>query len=942
MKSAKKGRERRLFRYAVLGAAFILAVTMSGQSLAGPILTGMGRFRFAVNFEPRNIFSGDLNEDGLSDFITLTTHGTVTILLSSTRGSFLSSARHYTITPFGDSLEDDEASAAINDFNGDGHLDLVVASRPDASIALYTGRGDGRFDEGDRLQVAAFGIMGAADLNRDGRADLLLGGSGAVTVLRGKADGTFHPGVSTPLERRDSRRAILADFNQDYTPDLVTWSDDEDFMVSLGNGDGTFAPGLIHVLSSVGNISFAADIDRDGRIDMVTSSNYNEILTLHPGNGDGTFGSGRTLFSDFFALVINGDFDGNGTVDLLTYHPRGLMMRTGAGDGTFGTPTPVPWDGAPPTWGTIVQDFDHDGRLDIASGADYRSVTVILGNGDGTFDRNTLVAVGDRPWDIESRDFNGDGRDDIVTANADSHDLTILLNDGGGFSRLPFGATVDTPHSIASGDLDGDGHLDVLVGQREGYSVFLGNGDGSFHDRQRITLGDSSWATELGDVDGNGSLDFVGMYGHLDEVRIFRNNGDGTFDAGQTIAVGDIPRALVVGDFDEDGRDDIAISNDGSDSLTFILRNGTQINSRPLSSDSSNGQVLVTADFNEDGHLDLFADQGGLSLFLGNGDGTFRFDGWLSGTLSHGFAVVGDFNTDGHSDVLARGWHDVSVLFGLGNGRFEGVLAFGAGPSPISMAVGDFDGDARTDVVTANADQDAVAILMNRINRAPLADAGTERLAECTAPGGTSVVLDGSASTDPDGDAMSFLWSGMNASFTDPASTTTAGTFPLGTSQVTLLVDDGERQDEAVIDVTVRDSTAPVLEAVLERTGSGLGTTRRAVDNGRLAVQFGASDVCDASPDVVAELQLGSCGSISVENGQLLTFKQRDRCSVETRHGVLKIEAPSLALHVSATDGSGNTTSLTQTPDDNHDDNRPPSRTRQVGIFPQRPTNSGR
>ena len=905
---------------------------MASQPVAGPVLTGTGRFRFDVRWEPRDIIARDLNEDGLPDLVTLTSFGTVAVMLSSTtRGSFLASPRQYRLFPFDDYGSDADSSAAIEDFNGDGHWDLAVASGADDAIVVYPGRGDGNLDNRHVFPTPRHPwIMGAADLDGDGYGDLVVQIGDVVTVLRGRADATFHPGISSPLGSR-AHSAVLADFNSDGSPDLVTFAD-RDLMVSLSNSDGTFAAGLVHPMEHVRG-GLAVDLDHDGNVDLVTGHFYLSHFFL-PGRGDGTFDPARTI-----PAGIAGDFDGNGNLDFLTFNPLGPRMELGNGDGTFQAPLIVAWDGLLPQYDAVVDDFDGDGRQDIASGGAHSSVTIVLGNGDGTFDRNVFVPVGDRPWGIESADFNGDGLDDLVTANADSHDLTILLSQADGtFMSTSIETTLPTPYSVATGDLDGDGRLDLLVGETFGYEVFLGNDDGTFRASQTIVQSDSSWSSELGDIDGNGSLDFVGLYGHLDQVRIFRNNGDGTFDAGQTVPVGDVPRALVVADFDEDGRDDIAASNDGSDSLTLILRNGTQIGTRRLATDASNGQALITSDFNEDGHLDLFADQGSLSLFLGNGDGTFGFGNWIE-TEFPGFAIPGDFNSDGHADVLARGWHDLAVLFGLGDGRFEGMLAFGSGPSQISITTGDFDGDGRTDVATANTDQDAVAILMNRINRAPFADAGVSRLEECRTPHGTLVTLDARASNDPDGDQVTFAWNSMGASFLNPTSAVTEGIFPLGRSQVTLVVDDGERRDEAIIDVHVRDSMAPIVSASLEQAGGGRGERKsnqgsnsdagsRRANKTRLEVRFDAVDSCDATLAVAAELQLGLCGSLPVENGQLLTFRQADRCSVETKHGALKIEAPSLVLHVDATDDSGNSATVTEALEEAPNGRRAPSQLR--------------
>ena len=929
---------RRLFQSAVPGAALVLAVAMAGQSIAGPVFTGTGRFRFGVHHESDAIFSRDLNGDLLPDFVAVSNFGTVTVLLSSTRGAFLSSPRHYLLTPFGGG---DEYSAAMGDFNGDGNEDLAVARWDGEILALLAGKGDGTFDSARMIPVTGlWRIMGSGDLDGDEYDDLVFGGSGGViTVLRGKSDATFHAGILSPLGKRSIRRAFLSDFNQDLRPDLVTFSDANDLMISLSNGDGAFAPGLVLQVGSDPDIALADDFNSDGRTDLITADVYSDVLILYPGNGDGTFDAGRSIVSRQIIHVANADFDGNGTIDLLVTHAGPIEMLLGNGDGTFQEPRLVAWHGPETSHPNIAGDFDRDGLMDFAWGSFTQGdevINIVLGNGDGTFDRDALIPVGGRPLDLASGDFDGDGFDDLVTANENSNDVTLLRSHGdGGFTTSTIGGAFAVPTALVAGDLDGDGKLDLVVGQVSGHSVFLGNGDATFRAGETRAHEGAAWSLKLGDIDGNGSLDLARLVGHLDQVTIFRNHGDGTFDSGQTIPVADLPRSLVIGDFDGDGRDDIATANDGSDDMTLILQDATVFGRQRLWPHNYNGQCLIAGDFNEDGHQDLLTERGPtLYMNLGKGDGTFEHtvDCCDVGTFPQS-GTGDDFNDDGHEDLVVKGAHDLAVFFGDGDGRFSNYLAFGAGPSPGRIVKGDFDGDGRTDMAAANIDHGVVAILMNRSNRSPRADAGGNRMTECSAPDGTPVILDGSASLDPDGDLLKFHWSSPVASIAAPTSKVTAGLFPLGLTQVTLLVDDGERQDDALIDVDIQDTVAPVMSAALDQAGGGSGAGGRDVRAARYIVRFSAIDSCDASVDVTAQLQLGACGSLPVMSGQIVTYRQSSRCSVSTRHDALKVQAPSLLLHVKATDTSGNAVSLDRAP--SQDPHRP-SRPHRVDLRPSR------
>ena len=189
-------------------------------------------------------------------------------------------------------------------------------------------------------------------------------------------------------------------------------------------------------------------------------------------------------------------------------------------------------------------------------------------------------------------------------------------------------------------------------------------------------------------------------------------------------------------------------------------------------------------------------------------------------------------------------------------------------------------------------------------NQPPMADAGGDQVVECTSPAGAMVTLDGAGSSDPDGDPLSYAWS--NA-FGMASGVSPTVNLALGVHPITLVVNDGQLDsDPDMVMVNVVDTTPPGLVASLAAIGEG--DERGDSDEGRFRVTFAAVDACDPAPAVTAVLVLPGAADRPVANGQIIEFEVEDEdTEVEFEDGIIEIEAPSLTLRVTASDGNGNT-----------------------------------
>jgi uncharacterized repeat protein (TIGR01451 family) len=624
--------------------------------------------------------------------------------------------------------------------------------------------------------------MAVGDFDGDGNPDLAVTDSSGVSVLRGKGDGTFKAAVLYSAGT-EPQSVVVGDFNGDGIPDLAAVSpQDGKVYVLLGNGDGTFQTALSYTAGTSPVALAVGDFNRDGKMDLAVVNNNSSNVSILLGNGDGTFqpAANYALGFSYPYYIAVGDLTGRGYGDLaVETGSDAIVILLGNGDGTFQVGASYATGIYP--YQLAAGDFKNNGNLDlaVAAGWDYY---ILLGNGDGTFQAPVMYDANYGVEAIVVGDFNGDGKLDLAVTGYYSEYFSVLQGNGDGTfqSAVSYTESVGYGTAVVTADFNHDGKADLVIGGGSGLSVSLG---GALPDLV-ITQTQNGGLTEgqqLGSytitVSNNGQIATVGavgvvatIAGQLTPVSIAGTGWTCTLATltctrSDSLAVGASYLPITVkfsvsNTYTGNVTSSASVSggsapaNNTASNTAFVrLATTTGLTATPnpcllgglvtltaTVTSGATGKVTFFAGTTPLGVATLTGTQAVLTTVLlpsghqslratYNGDSNYgpstsaALPHTVTATLTNGFQhyightvdagpnaiAVADFNGDGKPDLITANNGStynagtVSVLLGNGNGTFQTALTQAAAAEPSSIVVGDFNGDGYPDVAVSSA-----------------------------------------------------------------------------------------------------------------------------------------------------------------------------------------------------------------------------------------------
>lgn len=570
-----------------------------------------------------------------------------------------------------------------SDFDLDGDVDVATANSFPSSVSVLISDGMGGLSASQTYTPgpSAAGIV-STDLNSDGDADLAVTFSGVgagVALFLGQPGAWFAPAGSTPTGPGPAKIAA-GDLNADGRPDLVVSEPQSDVVRVLRNQTTSFVPSALIAGDEPIGVAIM-DLDADGILDIGVANSSSATIGLFRGLGSMTFSSMESRPAGGVpSFVIPGDLDQDGRLDFVVNVGTPLaiavhMDRDGAGFGSSGGPSLTSPAGVR---AAVLGDFDQDSHTDVY-GIDNVNSKLLRYSGDGTGNLTTETTLN----------------------------------------------TVAAPYDVATADLDHDSELDLLVSGQNAVStsVLLGDGAGGFVSSTINGLREG--LLSLGDLDGDGSVDFVATgkpsSGANSQFQGFRGLGNGTFTPWASLPTLALPSEIELGDIDLDGDLDSVVTSSGSAQLQIYRGDGlggfVSASSVPLSSAALD---VTLVDLDNDGDLDAVAAATASSNVLpcfGNGLGSFTAGSPIAVYAPSSDIAIADLNGDQRLDIAAVStskW-TVSIAFGAPGGTFPIRREFASAINARQILVGMVNHDAMPDLVTISTSPlNSVTISLHR------------------------------------------------------------------------------------------------------------------------------------------------------------------------------------------------------------------------------------
>ncbi len=585
--------------------------------------------------------------------------------------------------------------AAVEDFDGDGQLD--IAGSTNANLTVYLARSGWAVENTIVRSGPGTTHFVAEDFNGDGRPDL------AVIIF------------------------------SEANPELTR------IAVFLNRGGALFEPARSTALGAEGSSLAAGDWDRDGEPDLaVTTKGPNDVRVLKS-RGNGLFEIIQTLGTGVFdpQSLTPADLDGDGDTDLVYSSPLAGLVLPLRNIGS-GFDQPDPGTAGAGASELAAADFDGDGDADVTAIVNGSLEVAYLELRESlSFDGPLLLDAGDGASDLAAADVTGDGSPDLVVGNtvepSDGPGKFSVLewNRARGFLDPPESFPTDTPSRVAAADLNGDSRAEVIVSGKFRPWVHVNIGAPAFDFGRKLGRGPDKILAGIysGDLNGDGALDLAAQnqgYGDNNDpgaTQFLWNDGGGSFTNAVALADGSVHGRFRLADFDADGQLDLVADGesqaDGSGLLSFFWGDGSGGFARSYETTEREPSLVAAGDLDRDEIPDLVV--GGydgqasqLTVFISRSNRTlargapFRVPGYPVS------ASVGDLNADELPDLVSVSYDGLTVLLQNADGSFTAAGTYPVNLYARNVVLQDLTGDGLPELVTESETGNSVLTFRNR------------------------------------------------------------------------------------------------------------------------------------------------------------------------------------------------------------------------------------